>query len=301
MSGTGLAACPAAVRGILERHLAGQLSGELSLMQMLLALGDAARVHEILRSVAHACPGDARLVALRDLAHTHRRSLESTAALVRSGVTALPADGPGALEAIRAQFDRAVALAPEAAVALYSLGSGDVLERASTEITERLDAWGLLRADADLLDLGCGIGRLVRALAGRVRSIAGVDVSPGMIEEARRRCAGLPGVRLELGNGRDLAMMPDSFVDLALAIDAFPYIVAAGAHLVVAHFREVRRVLRPGGAWLMLNYSYRGDPRHDVDEVTANARLVGFDVERAGTRDLALWDGVTFLLRKPAD
>ena len=73
--------------------------------------------------------------------------------------------------AIREQFDRAVAVAPEAAVALYSLGSADILERATSEIVNRLAEWGLLRSDASVLDIGCGIGRIERALAPQVGAI----------------------------------------------------------------------------------------------------------------------------------
>ena len=67
--------------------------------------------------------------------------------------------------AIRAQFDEAVALAPEAAVALYSLGSSEILDRATEEIVARLREWRLVGADIDVLDIGCGIGRIERALA----------------------------------------------------------------------------------------------------------------------------------------
>ena len=59
-------------------------------------------------------------------------------------------------------------------------------------------------------------------------------------------------------------------------------------------------ILRNGGAFLILNYSYRGDPQRDLDDVATLARDNGLVSERLGTRDLALWDGITFLLRKRA-
>jgi 2-polyprenyl-3-methyl-5-hydroxy-6-metoxy-1,4-benzoquinol methylase len=39
------------------------------------------------------------------------------------------------------------------------------------------------------LDFGCGVGRLVIALARHTKRVVGVDVSEAMIEEARRNCA----------------------------------------------------------------------------------------------------------------
>jgi SAM-dependent methyltransferase len=44
------------------------------------------------------------------------------------------------------------------------------------------------------LDFGCGVGRVLVPLAGRCGQAVGIDVSPGMLEEARRRCDAL-GVR----------------------------------------------------------------------------------------------------------
>ncbi len=45
--------------------------------------------------------------------------------------------------------------------------------------------------DAQLLDAGCGAGRMTRYLAGRGCSVEGVDLSPGMIAVARRDHPGL--------------------------------------------------------------------------------------------------------------
>jgi hypothetical protein len=63
---------------------------------------------------------------------------------------------------------------------------------------------------------------------------------------------------------------------------------------------EAARVLRPGGALLILNYSYRGDDTADREEVAALFAASGVAVERLGTRDLALWDAAAFLGRKPS-
>jgi SAM-dependent methyltransferase len=41
---------------------------------------------------------------------------------------------------------------------------------------------------ARALDFGCGVGRLTIPLATRAGSVVGVDVSPSMLEEARKNC-----------------------------------------------------------------------------------------------------------------
>jgi len=49
------------------------------------------------------------------------------------------------------------------------------------------------------VDFGCGVGRLVIPLAKRCAAVTGIDVSPGMLEEARRNCdqRGLSNVSLQ--------------------------------------------------------------------------------------------------------
>lgn len=197
-------------------------------------------------------------------------------------------------------FDRLVAAEPEASVALYSLGSPALLAEATREIVDRMDAWSLVWPEAHVLDLGCGIGRFLIALAPRVARAAGRDVSPGMVAEARRRCSHLGNVNIAHTRGRDLADVPAASLDLVLAADVFPYLVEAGGGLAEHHVAEAARVLRPHGVLLVLNWSYRGDLAADRRDVAALAAAHHLGLERDGTHDFSLWDGATFLLRKHA-
>lgn len=196
-------------------------------------------------------------------------------------------------------FDRLAAQSPEASVALYSLGSPDLLAAATDEIVARLDEWALLGPDRDAVDLGCGIGRFLLALAPRLRRIRGLDISTRMVAEAARRCRAVPTISVEQGTGRDLATVPDLSADLVLAADVFPYLVQAGGGLAEKHIAECARILRPGGAALILNYAYSGNIDAQRREVADLATKVHLKVERNGSADFALWDGRTFLLRKP--
>jgi SAM-dependent methyltransferase len=90
----------------------------------------------------------------------------------------------------------------------------------------------------------------------------------------------------------------DAGFDLVLAADSFPYIERCGADFAARHFAEAARVLKPAGHFLIFNYSYRGDPVFDRAEVARLAGETGFTVQRDGTRDFRLWDGVSFLLGK---
>ena len=286
-----LTGCPEAARPALARYLAGEISAELATMQLLLALGGMKSVAECLA----ALPEQPVIHALQHIVARGQPGLAGAAALVEQG---LARERTGAVATIRDQFDRAVAIAPEAAVALYSLGSAEILDRATAEIVARLDEWRVLKPNMTALDIGCGIGRLEAALAPRLRMMTGIDVSPGMIEEAQRRCAALANVEFAVCDGLSLAALAGRRFDLILAVDAFPYLVAADLALAERHIADAAHLLPRGGVLVILNYSYRGDLGADRHAVADLSERYGLTVERNGTRDFNIWDGATFLLRR---
>jgi ubiquinone/menaquinone biosynthesis C-methylase UbiE len=290
--------CPPEMHSALARYLAGEISGELALMHFVVALRQAEALAATLESLASLKPGCKEISDLVRLSQVHADDLTRVACIVQRGLMDLPSAVDDGVAFIANQFDKAVATAPEASVALYSLGSTEILDRATSEILARLTEWKLLAPECVVLDLGCGIGRFERALAPHVGKVIGIDVSPGMIAEARRRCSDLTNVVLNVCDGRDLASFDDRSLDLVLAVDSFPYLVAADPALAARHVSDAARLLRPGGALLILNFSYRGNSDVDRSDVARLASEYRFVLERAGTRDFALWDGVTFLLRK---
>lgn len=287
----GLNGCPEVARPVLAHYLAGEISAEIAIMQLLLGLGGPVQIAECLA----ALPPQPAIRRLHDILARHPSGLAGTAALVKEG---LARERIGAIAAIREQFDRAVAIAPEAAVALYSLGSAETLGRASAEIAARLDEWGLVGLNVTALDIGCGIGRLELALAPCLRTMTGIDLSPGMIEEAQKRCGSLANVDFAVCDGAGLDAFAGRRFDLILAVDAFPYLVAADPAFAERHIADAAQLTPPGGALVILNYSYRGDLDADRRAVSDLSQRYGFRVERNGTRDFTLWDGVTFLLRR---
>src|SRR5262249_56143904 len=117
------------------------------------------------------------------------------------------------------------------------------------------------------LDRGWGMGRLEGGVGRRLGMISGIDVSRGMIDGARRRCAGLANVAFAVCDGTGLAAFAGRQFDLIFAVDAFPYLVAADPAIAERHIADAARLLAPGGALVILNYSYRGDldtDRHAV-------------------------------------
>ena len=275
---------------VLEDCVAGRISPQVAVARLLLGGADVRAI----RGALDASPAHPAVEAMRGLVARRTAALEGLAAEVAETIASHDASGPAGIARIAAFFDRAVRHSPEASVALYSLGDPAILAAATAEILAWLTCQGVLRKGADVLDLGCGIGRVAAALAPECRSVLGLDVSPGMVAEASARLAGVPNVAVRHTSGADLDGLPPGAFDLVLAIDSFPYIVQAGAGL--RHVLGAARALRPGGALAVLNLSYRNDPAADLADATAWAEAAGMRLVLAETHPFRLWDGTAFVL-----
>lgn len=114
--------------------------------------------------------------------------------------------------------------------------------------------------DDDLLEIGCGYGRLIYRLAPLVNRVTGVDVAPEPIEDARSFLAGFRNVDLKQTNGVDLSVLPDASFDGVWSVTVFQHLPRAA---VERYFDETRRVLRPGGR-LCFQFMTGGDTEEDI-------------------------------------
>lgn len=143
------------------------------------------------------------------------------------------------------------------------------------------------------VDLGCGPGQIARYLYERGADVYGIDLSPAMVERARREH---PGIDFQLGDMRALTL-PDSTL---AGIAAFYSIIHIPRENVVTVLQELRRVLQPEGL-LLLAFHLGDDVRHfdewyeqpvSVDfyffqreEMADYLRAAGFEVEETIERE----------------
>jgi SAM-dependent methyltransferase len=73
----------------------------------------------------------------------------------------------------------------------------------------------LLPADGVVVDAGCGIGRWARRLTALGHAVTGIEQSPGMLAELRRRPPG-PGFTLVEGSMDEVDLPPDAGMVLAM-------------------------------------------------------------------------------------
>ena len=163
-------------------------------------------------------------------------------------------------------------------LALRGLDSSEFFERhASRWDALRRDLFGerfmiptlaaLMDSSAVVADLGCGTGEMLVQLGPILDRVIGIDREHAMLSVARQRMAGMDSVEIREGSLEALPLADDS-IDLALSMLVLHHI--EDPSLV---FGEVRRVLRVGGQFLVLDMA-----SHDREELRRNMghRHLGF-------------------------
>jgi ubiquinone/menaquinone biosynthesis C-methylase UbiE len=163
------------------------------------------------------------------------------------------------------------------------------LGRARTIRARTVATAGVAPGDA-VLDVGCGTGDLTlaaRKAAGSAGKVCGIDAAPEMIAEARRKAErGGATIEYQVAVVESLPYADASF-DVVLASLVFHHLPHA---LQRRGLTEIRRVLRPGGCLLIVDFRRptsllgraalvllrHGRLHHGVQDLTSLLQASGF-------------------------
>jgi SAM-dependent methyltransferase len=185
---------------------------------------------------------------------------------------------------IRKSYDT---VAREYADEIYDELAGKPFDR------ELLDRFADRIGGGRVCDLGCGPAQIARYLRDRGVNAFGVDLSVGMLAQARRLNPDIPFVQSSM---LALGLASESLRGIA----AFYCIIHIPRERVVVALAELRRVLEPGGCLLITFHLGTEDSHHEelfgrpvsldvalftTNEMSGYLRAAGFRVEEALERD----------------
>src|ERR1700690_1191454 len=102
------------------------------------------------------------------------------------------------------------------------------------------------------LEIGCGLGRLMRPLSANVGEIHGIDVSDQMVHGARERLRNFSNAHVHHSSGADLGGFANESFDFVYSYAVFQHIPSR--EVIFGYMREACRVLTPGGVfWFQAN------------------------------------------------
>jgi SAM-dependent methyltransferase len=150
-----------------------------------------------------------------------------------------------------------------------------------------------------VLEIGCGAGRVTRALAELFGEVHGIDVSGEMVARAGAALNGIHHAHVYQNNGMDLSVLPAG-LDFDFAFSSIVFQHIPSRDIIENYVREVNRVLKPGRLFKFQVQGYAtlttspsdtwlGAPFSDA-EVVAMAERCGFEPRyRHGAGEQYFW------------
>lgn len=121
-----------------------------------------------------------------------------------------------------------------------------------------------------VLEVGCGTGLVLSRIADEEREVVGLDISPGMLAQARKRLSSA---------GRKVRLVQGSYYDISFSDKSFDCVVAT---FTLTHApdlnpvaAEIARVLKPGGRLVIVDVGPSAKPRWGSRLINGMWRLLG--------------------------
>ena len=149
-----------------------------------------------------------------------------------------------------------------------SLAVGGNYEGTGNIAAEILVSVGGARDGMDVLDFGCGSGRVAHALAKRValKNYFGTDIVEALLAYAKSKCP--PHYQFMLNRKYGIPA-PDNSFDLAYAFSVFTHLLQTETFI---YMQDIYRTLRPGGRFVFSFLEFADDAQWPIFAGTVGAQ-----------------------------
>ncbi|MGD1804967.1 methyltransferase domain-containing protein [Dapis sp. BLCC M126] len=132
-----------------------------------------------------------------------------------------------------------------------------------------------IKPEWKVLEIGCGVGRLIKYLREKFARVDGVDISENMIQFARQYLAdGKQNGEVFVNNGYDLQQLSDENYDFVFSTIVFQHIRSIS--IVKSYFQEIFRVLKPAGYFRIQVHDNSAESLGNFDEEGAKDKQYYF-------------------------
>jgi ubiquinone/menaquinone biosynthesis C-methylase UbiE len=121
-------------------------------------------------------------------------------------------------------------------------------EKEVIRLLKKLNTLGIELQFTSVIDFGCGVGRVSRALAERFKDVIAIDVSSSMLNEAKKANQHVNNIDFIHNIAEDLSVIPENSVECLytnLVLQHMP------KKRQIMYIKEFCRVLRPKGILVM--------------------------------------------------
>jgi ubiquinone/menaquinone biosynthesis C-methylase UbiE len=136
------------------------------------------------------------------------------------------------------------------------------------------------------VELGCGVGRILRAASEKFSHVHGIDVSKEGITKARELLSSISNVTLHVGDGVTIPL-PSASADV---VYSFASLVCMPVDVIAGYLIESRRVLKTNGTLRIQLYLGKEQPSAESDTLSMRvfdeqnfvraAQCAGFEVDK---------------------
>jgi len=101
--------------------------------------------------------------------------------------------------------------------------------------------------DLKVLEIGCGVGRILIPVSEKFQECVGIDISQEMVNIGKQKTKNYPNCKILLNNGIDLSDLSSNYFDFCYSFIVFQHIPKKS--IVKNYIKEVARVLKPSSCF----------------------------------------------------